>query len=56
MLQTIRKRPRSGAKSETEAQAFLRETSPFPIVALAVATLALGDVVVAMAMLLSLGG
>jgi hypothetical protein len=56
MLQIIRRRPASVAGGETEAQAFFREAHPFPIVAVAIATLALGDVVVAMAVLLSFGG
>ena len=56
MLQTICRRPRSRAETQSEAQAFFREGHPFPIVAVAVATLVLGDVVVAMAVLLSLGG
>jgi hypothetical protein len=56
MLPAIRRHRRSGAETDTEAQAFFREGHPFPIVAVAVATLVLGDVVVAMAVLLSLGG
>ncbi len=38
-------------RSETEAQAFLRETYSLPIVALAVGGLVLGDVAIALAML-----
>ena len=41
------------SRSETEAQAFLREVYPFPVVAFAIAGLALGDVAVALAMLAS---
>jgi hypothetical protein len=45
----------SGLKSRTEAQAFFEETYPFPRVAAALAMLAVGDVAIALSMVLSLG-
>jgi hypothetical protein len=42
-------------KSKTEAQAFFEETYPFPRVVVALASLAIGDVAIAVSMMLSLG-
>ena len=43
------------AGSESEAEAFLRESHPFPVVAIALGGLALGDVAVVLAMLANTG-
>jgi hypothetical protein len=42
-------------KSKTEAQTFFEETYPFPSVAAALIALAMGDVAIAISVVLSLG-
>jgi hypothetical protein len=42
-------------KSKSEAQAFFEETYPFPSVAAALIALAIGDIGIALSMVLSLG-
>ena len=44
-----------GRKSKTEAQAFFEETYPFPSVAAALIALGMGNIGIAISMVLSLG-
>jgi hypothetical protein len=53
MPQVIAKLRKAG--SETEAEAFLRETRAFPIMFVALGGLALGDVAIALTMLVNSG-
>ena len=55
MFRALPRRRGSGAGRDSEAEAFFRESYPFPTLAVAVGTLILADVAVAMTALLSLG-
>jgi hypothetical protein len=56
MSRTFRSRRGPGGHHDREAEAFLREAYPFPILAVAVGILILSDVAVAMVTLFSLSG